>query len=133
RFGIDVRLPGMLFAAVRLAPVLGDELDSLDEPAVLARPGVEAVVRLPAERGATGGFAVVAWDSWIARRAAEAAVPRWRGGGARGDDGGWGGWPAQRGGVGGRLRRAVAGRSPGGVLAGDVGRRGALRGAFPRA
>lgn len=83
RFGIDVRLPGMLFAAVRLAPVLGDELDSLDEPAVLARPGVEAVVRLPAERGATGGFAVVARDSWSARRAAEAAVPRWRGGGAR--------------------------------------------------
>lgn len=83
RFGIDVRPPGLRFAAVRMAPVLGDDLESLDEAETLARPGVEAVVRLPAERGSTGGFAVVASDSWSARRAADAARPRWRGGGAR--------------------------------------------------
>src|SRR5690606_7459726 len=83
RFGIDARPPGLRFAAVRMAPVFGDDLESLDEAAVRARPGVEGLVKLPAERGATGGFAVIASDSWSARRAADAARPRWRGGGAR--------------------------------------------------
>ncbi len=62
-FSSDVRLPGMLVAAIAHAPVFGSALESLDEAAALAGPGVRAVVRLPA------AVAVVAGDFWQATRA----------------------------------------------------------------
>jgi len=62
-FSSDVRLPGMLVAAIAHAPVFGSALASLDEAAALAGPGVSAVVRLPS------AVAVVAGDFWQASRA----------------------------------------------------------------
>lgn len=62
-FSSDVRLPGMLVAAIAHAPVFGSALESLDEAAALAGPGVRAVVRLPS------AVAVVAGDFWQASRA----------------------------------------------------------------
>jgi len=62
-FSSDVRLPGMLVAAIAHAPVFGSALESVDEAAALAGPGVRAVVRLPA------AVAVVAEDFWQASRA----------------------------------------------------------------
>jgi isoquinoline 1-oxidoreductase beta subunit len=78
RFGIDVRLPGLLFAAVRMCPMLGGTVGSLDSAAAMALPGVKKLVRLDAAAGSTAGFAVVAQSSWHARRAAQAVSVQWQ-------------------------------------------------------
>ena len=78
RFGIDVRLPGMLFAAVRMCPMLGGSVGALDAKAALALPGVIKLVPLEALAGATAGFAVVAGNSWQASRAAQAVQVQWQ-------------------------------------------------------
>ena len=77
-FGIDVRRPGMLFAAVTLCPMLGGSVASLDAGAALAMPGVKSLVALEALAGATAGFAIVAKTSWHARRAAQAVQVQWQ-------------------------------------------------------
>ncbi|MED5621474.1 xanthine dehydrogenase family protein molybdopterin-binding subunit [Ideonella sp. BN130291] len=71
-FGIDVRLPGMLFAAIRHSPAIGGGIGAVDVNAVLQQPGVERVVRLGPYAGSTAAVAVVARTSWHARRAAQA-------------------------------------------------------------
>jgi isoquinoline 1-oxidoreductase beta subunit len=76
-FGLDVRLPGMLYAAIRLCPMLGGSPGVIHANAVLSRPGVERLVRLPAYAGSTAGFAVVAKTSWHAQQAASAAEVDW--------------------------------------------------------
>jgi isoquinoline 1-oxidoreductase beta subunit len=63
RFGIDVVVPNMVFAAVRHAPVFGDQIARVDEADVRTRPGVLDVVTLP------GAVAVVATSYWKARQA----------------------------------------------------------------
>ena len=78
RFGLDVRLPGMLYAAVRQCPMLGGAPGAIDIPAALAMPGVERVVRLPAHAGSTAGFAVVGKSWWQAQQAAQAVAVDWR-------------------------------------------------------
>ncbi|OYU45861.1 MAG: acylaldehyde oxidase [Burkholderiales bacterium PBB4] len=77
RFGIDVRLPGMLYASVRMAPMLGGTVKSLDAKAALAQPGVERLVSLDAVAGSTAGFAVVGKTSWHAKQAAQAVQVQW--------------------------------------------------------
>jgi isoquinoline 1-oxidoreductase beta subunit len=77
RFGLDVRLPGMLFAAVRLSPMLGGAHGELDAKAALALPGVRKLVPLPALGGSSAGFAVVAQTTWHARNGAEAVKVSW--------------------------------------------------------
>lgn len=77
-FGLDVRLPGMLYAAIRLCPMLGGAPGAIDIPAALARPGVERVVRLPAYAGSTAGFAVVGKSWWQAQQAAQAVAVDWQ-------------------------------------------------------
>ncbi len=74
-FGIDVQVEGMLNAAVVIPPRSGARLGSLDEAAVLARPGVRQVVRL-----STGGFAIVADRFWQAQAAIGSAAAVWTGG-----------------------------------------------------
>jgi isoquinoline 1-oxidoreductase beta subunit len=80
RFGIDVRLPGMRYAALRLAPMLGGAPGRVDVAAALAMPGVDRVVMLPAYAGSSAGFAVVAASYWQARQAAQALEVDWRAG-----------------------------------------------------
>jgi isoquinoline 1-oxidoreductase beta subunit len=63
QYGIDQRLPGMLWASVLRAPVQGETPASVDDSAARAVAGVKNVVRLPY------GVAVVA-DSWFTARAA---------------------------------------------------------------
>lgn len=65
-FAADVRLPGMLHGALRLAPVFGADLAGFDPASVAAMPGVVAVARVP--RGAM----VIAESWWQARQAADA-------------------------------------------------------------
>ncbi|MBA4328515.1 MAG: acylaldehyde oxidase [Polaromonas sp.] len=78
RFGLDVRLPGMLYAAIRQCPMLGGAPGAIDIPAALAMPGVERVVRLPAYAGSTAGFAVVGKSWWQAQQAAQAVAVEWQ-------------------------------------------------------
>ncbi|MDY6992989.1 MAG: molybdopterin cofactor-binding domain-containing protein, partial [Pseudomonadota bacterium] len=66
QFGLDVRLPNMLYAAVQQAPVFGSQAKSYDEAAAKAVPGVKAVVKLP------NGVAVVASSYWQAQKGVKA-------------------------------------------------------------
>ena len=78
RFGLDVRVPGMRFAALRLAPTLGGAPGRVDAQAALALPGVERIVMLPPYAGSSAGFAVVADSTWQARQAAAAVQVDWQ-------------------------------------------------------
>jgi len=71
RFGIDVRLPGMLYATVLRAPVQGETLDKFDDSAARRVPGVKKVVQLPY------GVGVVADGYWNARKGRAALRGRW--------------------------------------------------------
>ncbi|MGE0455848.1 MAG: molybdopterin cofactor-binding domain-containing protein [Vicinamibacteria bacterium] len=75
RYGIDVRIPGMLFASVERAPVLGAKLVRFDASRALARPGVRHVV--PVRSGIQQGVAVVADHTWAAMAAREALDVQW--------------------------------------------------------
>ena len=72
RYGIDLRLPGMLNAAIRDCPVAGGKLKSFDAAAIQDKPGVRKIVRV-------GGsaVAVVADTWWRARTALEALPIQW--------------------------------------------------------
>lgn len=71
RYGVDMRLPGMLYAAVRACPVFGGTLASHDPSQVASRRGVKQVVALP------GGVAVVADNWWRAQQALDALPVTW--------------------------------------------------------
>ena len=70
-YGIDIRLPGMKYATVRMNPRLGGAMNGHDPAAALAMPGVERVIDLGT------GIAVVARNTWTAIRAAEAVEIDW--------------------------------------------------------
>lgn len=78
RFGLDVRLPDMRYAVVRLCPMLGGSPGRVDAAAALAMAGVERLVMLPAYAGSTAGFAVVAKTTWHARQACQAVAVDWQ-------------------------------------------------------
>lgn len=78
RFGIDVRLPGMLYAVLRHAPALGGSPGAVDDRAALALPGVERVVRLGSYAGSTPALAVVGRSTWQAKRGADALRVEWQ-------------------------------------------------------
>jgi isoquinoline 1-oxidoreductase beta subunit len=63
KFGIDIRLPDMVYAAVITCPVFGGKVKSYDENTIKGRRGILAVV--PIE----GGVAVVADRFWRAKEA----------------------------------------------------------------
>jgi len=77
-FGMDVRPPGLLFAAIRHCPMLGGSAGTVDVVAAMKLPGVERVVRLGPYAGSTAALAVVGRSNWHARRGAEALVVEWR-------------------------------------------------------
>lgn len=69
QFGIDVRRPGMLYAAIRFCPVRTAAVRSFEGGKAAAAPGVRGVITVPPLRGGTGGVAVVADRYWQARKA----------------------------------------------------------------
>jgi isoquinoline 1-oxidoreductase subunit beta len=71
KYGIDQRLPGMLYASVLRAPVQGETPVSVDDTAAKAMKGVRNVVRLPY------GVAVVADNTWTAFQAKRALKVTW--------------------------------------------------------
>ena len=93
-YGIDVKLPGMVYAALMQAPVHGGTLKSHKPEAVLKMPGVRAVVVLgpaktkgtPVKQKSTFGFddsltqnavAVIADHYWQAKTALDALPVEW--------------------------------------------------------
>lgn len=59
-FGIDVRLPGMLYAVVERCPVFGGTAGKCDDARAKAAPGVKTIVRI------SNGIAVIADSTWAA-------------------------------------------------------------------
>ncbi|MDL2356151.1 MAG: molybdopterin-dependent oxidoreductase [Pseudomonadota bacterium] len=86
RFGIDARPPGLVYAAVRMSPVIGGRIAALDTAAITSLPGVIGVIDFSAalgkHSGAGAGVAVLAATWWAARQAAAALPIRWDDGAA---------------------------------------------------
>ena len=91
-FGMDVRLPNMVYAALRQSPVMGGTLKSFDADAIKHMPGVLAVVAVkpmadaptdlkppfPFGLGAAQhAVAVIAEHYWQARTALDALPVQW--------------------------------------------------------
>src|ERR1043166_4865181 len=68
-YAIDVKLPGMLCAAIKDSPVYGGKVASYDESKIAGMPGVKKVVRVK-----DSAVAVVA-DTWWHAKAALEALP----------------------------------------------------------
>jgi isoquinoline 1-oxidoreductase beta subunit len=72
-YGMDVKVPGMVHAAIKQSPVFGGKLKSVDEAKVKSMHGVLAVVKLPGD----GAVAVVAERYWQAKTALDALPIQW--------------------------------------------------------
>ncbi|HTP90323.1 MAG TPA: molybdopterin cofactor-binding domain-containing protein [Xanthobacteraceae bacterium] len=71
-FGIDTRMPGMLYAAISACPVFGGKLQSYDEASIQDMKGVKKVVKV-----GNNAVAVVADSWWRAKKALEAMTIAW--------------------------------------------------------
>lgn len=70
-FGIDIRLPGMLYAALSQSPALGGSVKNFNADKAKAMPGVKHVVKT------SSGIAVVADSWWQAKQARDAVQIEW--------------------------------------------------------
>jgi len=92
-YATDIKLPGLLTAAIRHSPVFGGKLVSVDPAPALAVKGVRhvvpmqgVVVRMPSPQGGwdfrlADAVAVVADGWWAAKKGLEALRPVWNTGG----------------------------------------------------
>ncbi|HEX5868220.1 MAG TPA: molybdopterin cofactor-binding domain-containing protein [Beijerinckiaceae bacterium] len=71
-YAVDVRLPGMLSAAVKDCPVYGGKLKSFDAPKIAGMPGVRRVVQV-----SDSAVAVVADTWWRAKKGLDALPIVW--------------------------------------------------------
>ena len=71
-YGMDLRLPGMLTAAIRACPVEGGKVAGFDAAAIRSRPGVFKVVQV-----GDSAVAVVADTWWHANSAVKALKIEW--------------------------------------------------------
>lgn len=70
-YGMDVKLPGMLYASLEQCPVIGGKVKGFDASKAKAMPGVVDVVEIPS------GVAVVANSYWQAQTARKALAVQW--------------------------------------------------------
>ena len=86
QFGLDHRVPGMLFAVIERSPVFGGQVRSVDERAARAVAGVVDVIRLDADQVPSfgdnnpkmpNGVAVLATSTWAAMKGREALQVDW--------------------------------------------------------
>jgi len=71
-YGMDLKMPGMVNAAIKDCPVFGGKIKSVDSAAVMKRPGVKKVVRV-----GDSAVAVVADTWWHAKTALDALPIEW--------------------------------------------------------
>jgi isoquinoline 1-oxidoreductase beta subunit len=88
RFGLDVRLPGMLYACVARCPVFGRNLSGYEDAGARSIPGVRDIIPLEAGELVVddfwlnrlpGAVAVVADSTWAAIEGCRALSCRWDG------------------------------------------------------
>ncbi|MGH9680342.1 MAG: molybdopterin cofactor-binding domain-containing protein [Candidatus Acidiferrales bacterium] len=70
-YGIDVRLPGMVYAVVARCPVFGGKVASFDASKAKMVPGVKDVIQI------SNGVAVVADNTWTAMQGRRALEVKW--------------------------------------------------------
>ncbi|MDO9458563.1 MAG: xanthine dehydrogenase family protein molybdopterin-binding subunit [Alphaproteobacteria bacterium] len=71
-YGVDVRMPGMMFAAIKACPVFGGKLKSFDAKAVKNMRGIKSVHSV-----GENAVAVVADNTWRAHQAIAALPVTW--------------------------------------------------------
>src|SRR6185437_5809484 len=71
QFGIDVRVPNMVYAAVARCPVFGGKVASFDATKAKAIAGVKSTVQI------SNGIAVIADNTWAAFAGAKALDIKW--------------------------------------------------------
>ncbi len=76
RFGIDVVLPGMKYAAVKAAPIFGDTVKSVDAASIQEMPGIRKAINLG------DAVAIVADGYWQARQAIDKIEIEYESGGS---------------------------------------------------
>lgn len=81
-FGIDAKMPGMVFASIERSPVFGGKLKSFDDKDAKTVKGVMQTVRIPDLTGPTmfqplGGVAVIANSTWAAAKGREKLKVEW--------------------------------------------------------
>lgn len=81
-FGIDARMPGMVYASIERSPVLGGKVKSFDDKEARNVPGVQQTVVIPDFKPphafqALGGVAVIANNTWSAMKGREALKVEW--------------------------------------------------------
>jgi len=84
-YGIDTRLPGMVYAAYERSPVFGAKYVSANLAAAKAEPGVIDVIAIPGNGHSdqlVDGVAVIGKNWWLANKARSKLAVQW-------DNGGW--------------------------------------------
>jgi isoquinoline 1-oxidoreductase beta subunit len=81
-FGVDAKMPGMVYASIERSPVLGGKLKSYDDVEARKVNGVLQTEVVPAFTGphgfkALGGVAVIANNTWAAMKGREALKVEW--------------------------------------------------------
>jgi isoquinoline 1-oxidoreductase subunit beta len=71
QYGIDVRLPGMVYAVVARCPVFGGKAASFDAAKAKAIPGVKNAIQI------SSGIAVIADNTWTAMEGRRALEIQW--------------------------------------------------------
>ena len=84
-FGMDARVPGMVYASIERSPVYGGKLKSFDDTAAKQVKGVEGTVVLegfkpPHGFQALGGVAVIANSTWAAMQGRKKLKVEWNSG-----------------------------------------------------
>ena len=71
KFGIDLKMDGMVYASVKLNPDKGQPMKSYDASKARSMPGVKKILEIK------NGIAVIATNSWYAMKAVEAIDCTW--------------------------------------------------------
>jgi len=71
QYGIDMRMPGMLYAVVARCPVFGGKVAGFDAAKAKATPGVKDVIQI------SNGVAVIADNTWAAMQGRRALEVQW--------------------------------------------------------
>lgn len=79
-YGLDTRLPGMLFAVYARSPVIGARLKRADLASVLGQPGVARAFTIEGNgvpHELVDGVAILATHWWLAHKAQQSLVAEW--------------------------------------------------------
>ena len=81
-FGMDAKMPGMVFASIERPPVFGGKLKSFDDTEARKVPGVQQTIALdgwkpPYGFQALGGVAVIANNTWTAMQGRKKLKVEW--------------------------------------------------------